>query len=151
MDGAATTEEEDRLIDPHDLLKHIPDDVLLEAVKARGLVDEHLLPPDDAVIVGDLEVDPVGCVATWRGAAVRLSRRETEVLYALATMRWQGIRVVRPERFAAKVFRGWEQREALDNLRVHLSGIRGKLPGLIGSKPYVGYWLNVDGAQEAAA
>lgn len=139
------------MIDPHDLLKHIPDDVLLEAVKARGLVDEHLLPPDDAVIVGDLEVDPIGTVATWRGQAVQLSRRESEVLYAFAKMRWQGIRVARPQTLARRVFRGWDTQDAVLNLRVHLSGIRSKLPGLIGSKPFVGYWLNVDGAQEAAA
>lgn len=85
---------------------------------------------DASVAVGGLALDPLTCTATWRGQAVRLTMRETEVLYALALARGQGVRWLRADRLAARVWRVAGPAE-MAALRVYVGYLRRKLPGLV--------------------
>lgn len=141
-------------IDPRELLALIPDADLLAEVQRRNLPTTDLIPVDASLVVGDLEIDQVGCVAYWRGSTARLTRRETEVLYALALARWQGIRVLSSKRLAMRIYRCADYSE-IATVRTIVCTTRKKLPGLIATSPGAthgkgGYGLNLD-AQEAAA
>lgn len=112
-------------------------------------------PADLSLIVGDLEVDPVGCVATWRGQAIRLSAGRCQLLYKLALARWQGVKWVRCDRLAVSIYRSAGESE-ISCIRQQVYYLRRDLPGLILTRQsrtpgrYGAYGLAVD-AQEAAA
>jgi DNA-binding response OmpR family regulator len=140
-------------IEARALLALVDDGDLLAEVKRRGLVPAGEAP-GGALSVGRLRVDPLACSARWLGLTVALTRRETEVLYALAVARWRGARWVRADRLTARVWRV-DDPPARKCLYVVVSRLRAKLPGLIvgvggGTGSAGRYGLDLD-ADEVAA
>jgi DNA-binding response OmpR family regulator len=111
------------------ILRDLPAEVLFGELRRRNLAEPEEIQ-GASVVVGDLEVDHVGCVATWHGRAVRLTQRETQVLYALALARSQGVRWVRNDRLAVRIWRTADT-HTIQNLRMNVTYLRAKLPGLI--------------------
>lgn len=112
-------------------------------------------PSDASVIVGDLEVDPLGCVVTWRGHAVQVTDSQCQLLYALALARWQGLHWLRTDRLAVRLYRVSDQAE-LSCVRQHVYYLRKRLPGLIVTRTrssggrFGGYGLNLEDQALAA-
>jgi len=94
--------------------------------------------------VGELVVDLAGQVAYARGEPVSLSRKEYELLAALATQP-PGV-VHRRERLLLDVWHTTEQGSSR-TLDVHIAALRGKLAGVVGIETVrgVGYRLVADG------
>jgi DNA-binding response OmpR family regulator len=108
-------------------LRAIDSGDLLRELRRRLVLGEGV---DATVAVGDLLLDPVEGRAVWRGHAGRLTPRETEVLWALALARSAGLRWVRAERLAHRIWRVADA-STVACLRVCVCGLRRKFPGLV--------------------
>lgn len=135
-------------------LHDYPTAVLIAELRRRNR-EPCVDPADASVIVGDLEVDPLGCVVTWRGHALRVTAGQCELLYALALARWQGVRWLRTDRLAVRLYHVADP-AALSCVRQQVHYLRQQLPGVILSGPRAGhgrlgsYGLNVNAHENAA-
>ena len=138
-------------IHAHQLLALLSDEELRAEYESRGLGRGRR---GASIDVGGLSVDPLRLTATWQGRTVVLTPRQTQVLYALALARWQGMKRLRSDRLLVRVWRVSDA-SSMASLRGVVFLLRGKLPGLIvnhrGSTNTRGYYgLDLD-AQEAVA
>jgi DNA-binding response OmpR family regulator len=113
----------------------------IHAVTRRGRGEGER--PGGAVVVGPLTVDPAARTAHLAGAPVTLTRREFDLLAALA--RQPGV-VYRREHLVAEVW-GTHDASAERTLEVHIGSLRAKLGAheLIETVRGVGYRLVAEG------
>lgn len=126
-------------------LGHVPSWALEEELQRRGEAAQ----TDPVVDLPGLRVDPLANTVTWRGVEHHLTDRETEVLYALALSRASGRRRVRSAVVAHGVWRGFDERSAVENLRTYVHYLRKRLPGLIARRVKGTYELDLDGPAAA--
>jgi DNA-binding response OmpR family regulator len=91
-----------------------------------------------ALSVGELTIDPDSRCVTWRGQAVSLSRREFDVLRALAEAAG---RVLTRSQLARSLY-GWNHGPESNAIEVHVHNLRAKLdPAVLKTVRGVGYTL----------
>lgn len=98
--------------------------------RVRAVLRRSGVAPTESIVVGDLVVDPETRVATLEGQALDLSRKEFDLLYALAT---RAGRVVSKRQLLAEV---WDQPMGGPDktVDVHMSWLRSKM-GETGQAP----------------
>jgi hypothetical protein len=119
----------------------------------KELARRRLEPHDPVIRLPGFEIDPSVGRLVWRGREYALSGRMTEVVYALALARRQGVFWVPGDRASRAVFRGFTQPSALENWRTTVHYVRRWVPGLVVSSGrrgsnVVGYGLAI--AEDAA-
>jgi DNA-binding response OmpR family regulator len=96
-----------------------------------------------ALSVGDLTIDPDSRRVTWQGQAVALSRREFDVLRALAEVAG---RVLTRSQIEHSLY-GWDHGPESNAIEVHVHNLRAKLdPAMLKTVRGVGYMLVQPGA-----
>lgn len=129
-------------------LSGVPDWALREELMRRGEEPDQ----DQAVRLPGLVVDPVGGEVVWHGVSYAVTGRTMEVLYALALAHAAGRRGVRSNVLAARVFVGFDHRDAIASLRTYITQTRRRIPGLLpmsssGGGAYGIYRLAVERSQ----
>lgn len=123
---------------------------LIEELERRGYEATPTKQRQPVAVLPGLLVAPCESRVVYRGRAYQVFGRSMELLFALAVARQQGKHVLPAERLAAKVWRGWPKEESVPNLRSTVSYLRKVVPGVVGSRRGVGYWLNLDAQEQAA-
>lgn len=135
------------MIDPRDVLALVSDEALVEELDRR-----RLRPKDDVILThGGLSLHLMRQEARWRGVRAPLGERECRLLAVMLGQYQRGHDYVSASVLRYELFAGWDPADAGNCLRVMVTKLRRKLPGLIPCSQKRGqYRLNLDAAEVAA-